>query len=122
MLLNEFFHITNIQSADKHIVNITLNPAHGIYNGHFPGNPIAPGVCLTQMIKETVEELTNKKLTIVTGDNIKFMAILNPNINPNVILTIALKSNEEGRLAADCMLSGDGTNFFSFKGTMKESN
>ncbi len=122
MLLNNFFKITNIDSAEKHTITIEMNPNHEIYKGHFRGNPIAPGVCLTQMVKETVEQITNKKLTMVTGDNLKFTAVLNPEVNPNVIMTLSLKTKENGLLQADTTVSDGAINFFSIKASFKENN
>ena len=121
MLLNDFFKITEIQTAEKYIIAIELNPSHEIYKGHFPGNPIVPGVCMTQMVKETIEHITKKKLTMVTGDNLKFTAVLNPEINPKVTMSISLKNKENDLLYADSTLSSGETNFFSFKGDFKEN-
>lgn len=121
MLLNSFFTIKNIQQADKYTIDIELNPNHEVYKGHFPNNPIAPGVCLTQMVKETVEHITKKNLTMVTGDNLKFTAILNPVVNPHVILTLSIKTKENGNLQADSSVSAGGTNFFSIKASYKEN-
>lgn len=120
MLLNDFFKITKIESAEKYIVSIEMNSKHRIYDGHFPGNPVAPGVCLTQMVKETVEHILNKKLTMVTGDNIKFTAVLNPEVNKNVTMTLTIKTKENGLLYADASIAAEGTSFFSFKGNFKE--
>lgn len=120
MLLNDFFKITDIQNGEKYIVSIEMNPKHDIYNGHFPGNPITPGVCLTQMVKETVEHITKKKLQMLTGDNLKFTAILNPEVNANVIMSLSIKTKEPGVLQADSIISAESTNFFIFKGTFKE--
>ena len=39
---------------------IELNPEHGIYKGHFPYVPVAPGVCLVQIIKEILLDLIMK--------------------------------------------------------------
>jgi 3-hydroxyacyl-[acyl-carrier-protein] dehydratase len=120
MLLNSFFKITNIEQSDKYIVSIELNPKHEIYNGHFPGNPIAPGVCLTQMVKETVEFITKKNLTMATGDNIKFMAILNPEVNPEITMTLSLKTKDNGLLQADSTVTAGETSFYSIKASYKE--
>ena len=120
MLLNDFFKIIDIQDGEKQIVSIEMNPKHKIYDGHFPGNPITPGVCLTQMVKETVEFITKKKLLLVKGDNLKFTAVLNPEITPLVILTLTLKNKEEGLIYADGIISAGATNFFSFKGSYKD--
>jgi len=122
MLLNDFFTIKNIEAGEKYTIQIELNPKHKVYQGHFPGNPIAPGVCLTQMVKETVEHITKKKLTMVTGDNLKFTAILNPEVNPNVTMTLALKTKENNLLHADSTIRSDATSFFSFKGSFREGN
>ena len=121
MLLNDFFKIENIESGEKYIVDIEMNPKHKIYEGHFLDNPIAPGVCLTQMVKEVVEQIFNKKLIMVTGDNIKFTAVLNPEINKDVVMTVALKTKENGLLHADSSITAEGVSFFSFKGSFKES-
>lgn len=121
MLLNSFFKITNIQSAEKHIVSIELNPSHEIYTGHFPNNPVTPGVCLTQMVKETIEYITHKKLMMITGDNLKFTAILNPIEHPNAIITLTLKNKENGILQVDSTISSGEISFFSMKAGFKES-
>jgi 3-hydroxyacyl-[acyl-carrier-protein] dehydratase len=121
MLKNNFFTIQKIEIGDKYTAHIKLNAAHKIFEGHFPGNPITPGVCITQMVKETVEEITNKRLDIVTGDNIKFTAILNPIETPEVELNIVLKDKENGLLHADASLTAGTNSYFSFKGSYKES-
>ena len=120
MLLNDFFKIMNIDSAEKYTINIELNPKHKIFQGHFPGNPVVPGVCLTQMVKETAEQISNKKLTMVTGDNLKFTAILNPEVNQSVTMVMTFKTKENGLLQVDSSVSAGETNFFSFKGSFKE--
>ncbi|MBL7882621.1 MAG: 3-hydroxyacyl-ACP dehydratase [Bacteroidia bacterium] len=121
MLLNHFFTIKNISNAEKYTINIELNPKHQVYQGHFPGNPVAPGVCLTQMVKETVEHIIGKKLTMVTGDNLKFTAILNPEVNKNVVMTLALKTKDNGLLQADSTVTDGETSFFSIKASFKEN-
>src|SRR3954465_3311745 len=120
MLLNDFFKITDIQAGEKYTVQIELNPNHRIFGGHFPGNPITPGVCLTQMGKETVEHITDKKLRMVKGDNLKFTAILNPLENPKVTMTLGIKPKEPGVLQAESAVSAANTSFFTFRGSFRE--
>lgn len=57
---------------------IELNPEHEIYKGHFPQIPIAPGVCLIQIIKEVLMTKFNSNLTLSEGNNIKFLNLINP--------------------------------------------
>lgn len=121
MLINDFFKIKDIQQGEKYSIQIELNPKHKVYQGHFPGNPVAPGVCLTQMVKETVEHITGKKLTMVTGDNLKFTAVLNPEINQEVVMTLSIKTKENGHLQADSNVSAGDSSFFSIKAGFKEN-
>ena len=48
MLLDNFYTILSSESSDSTIwtIQIKLNPGHPVYQGHFPGHPVVPGVCL----------------------------------------------------------------------------
>jgi 3-hydroxyacyl-[acyl-carrier-protein] dehydratase len=120
MLLNDFFHIREIQTGDKYTVAIELNAKHQIFNGHFPNNPITPGVCLTQMLKESIEQIIKKKLTLVNASNLKFMAILNPELHPTATISISLKEKGDDLVHADGSISAGEITFFTFKGSFKE--
>ena len=56
MLLDNFYTILSSESSDSTIwtIQVKLNPGHPVYQGHFPGHPVVPGVCLLQLIKECV--------------------------------------------------------------------
>lgn len=82
MLLNNFFTITETVNSndqpDKFTVYAALNPAHVIFQGHFPGSPVVPGVCLVEMVKEIVSDQLHTPLTIYRADTVKFLAVVNP--------------------------------------------
>jgi len=61
---------------------IDLNVNHDIYKGHFPEQPIVPGVCQVQFIKEFLEDLMGKKLRITRGDNLNLTAMIIPTRTP----------------------------------------
>ncbi|PRD54774.1 3-hydroxyacyl-ACP dehydratase [Sphingobacterium gobiense] len=90
-MLPDFYHVANITSRSNniHIAEVHLNPVHAIFEGHFPGNPVAPGVCMMQILKELMEEIEQKELFLVYASNVKFTALINPNENP--ILQFALE-------------------------------
>ena len=121
MLLNSFFKITEVQGHEKYLVKIELCPEHKIYEGHFPGNPIVPGVCLTQMVKETVELQLKKETTLVSANSIKFTAVLNPNNNTHVSMELQLQEESPGLWQVSTKLFEEETTFFSFKGKLKKN-
>ncbi|WP_299530360.1 3-hydroxyacyl-ACP dehydratase [Ulvibacterium sp.] len=73
---------------------IQLNKEHPIFKGHFPGNPVMPGVCMIQIIKELTEKATGKQLFLKVSSNIKFMAIINPEQNNILHLILNISSDE----------------------------
>ena len=73
-------------------IQVRLEPKHPIFLGHFPGNPITPGVCMLQLIKELVEGQLDKKLFLSEGVNVKFTARINPFQEP--LLCILLDITE----------------------------
>ncbi len=94
MLIEGLYKITATENTIEGIsAMVHLNKDHAIFKGHFPGNPVMPGVCMIQIIKELTEEATGKNLFLTVSSNIKFMAIINPEKNPD--LQIANDITEE---------------------------
>ena len=68
MLLENFYKIIHIKEREdgKQAIEIELNPGHVLYQGHFPGQPVVPGVCTLQIIKESAEQIANQPLQVCT--------------------------------------------------------
>ena len=73
---------------------ITINKDHIVFKGHFPDNPVMPGVCMIQIIKEITEKIVNKTLFMQSANNIKFMAIINPFLTPELELQLEIIETE----------------------------
>jgi 3-hydroxyacyl-[acyl-carrier-protein] dehydratase len=94
MLLNDFFEIVELSLAGNKIISrIKLNAAHKIYAGHFPGNPITPGVVQIQIVKEILEHVHKKELRLAAMSRCKFLKILNPDQTPFITIDIAVSEN-----------------------------
>ncbi len=77
-------------------VRVTVSPClgHPIYQAHFPGNPITPGVCLIQMAGELTERHTGTKLQLQEIKNIKFLYMLVPQEGHPVQFDLAIDTDE----------------------------
>ena len=96
MLIEGLYTVTDFQLDGKDLkASIHLNNRHDIFKGHFPGNPIMPGVCMCQIIKELTERAVSKNLFLSVSSNIKFMAIINPDKNPDLLLNITITEEED---------------------------
>ena len=48
-LLPNFYKVTHSEHINETdwVVQVMLNPQHAIYSGHFPQQPVVPGVCMS---------------------------------------------------------------------------
>lgn len=97
MILEDFYKVLSEEkvSDSKYNVTILVNEKHEVFKGHFPGNPIMPGVCMIQIIKELTEKFTNESLLIRTLTNVKFMALINPEATPELRLELDITLSED---------------------------
>lgn len=78
-LLNSLYTVvSDVRGEGKHDFLISLDKSHFIYQAHFPGEPITPGVCIMQIAKELLEVSTDLKLNLTSVKNIKFLRIISP--------------------------------------------
>jgi 3-hydroxyacyl-[acyl-carrier-protein] dehydratase len=95
---------------------ILVNEKHDVFKGHFPGNPIMPGVCMIQIIKEPTESITKSTLMIQTLSNVKFMALINPEATPELRLELDVVISE------DNLVKVKNTTYFNDTVALKLSN
>jgi len=112
MLKNDFFYIQSL-SDDHGLISavIEFNPSHKIFEGHFPGAPIVPGVCMTQIIKEFLEKALAKETRLTKADHLKFLAIINPVENNIVSIKVKYKVNESDVDVTASISNSTATNF-----------
>lgn len=117
MLQNDFFYFTPPQiegNVAKTVLEI--NASHQIFEGHFPGNPIVPGVCMMQMVKEVLEQVIGAKTRLLKAGDMKFLAVINPNDNRFVNLDLTYITMDDSNIRVDAIIQKDTTVFFKFKG------
>lgn len=108
MLKNELYTIDSKQADDTAVCYaLTLNPQHVIYQAHFPGEPITPGVCIIQIGKELLEEHLQRKLEIVKVKNVKFLAVLSPTETPQVTYQLSRIKENDAEVSVSVVVKTD---------------
>ena len=117
MLQGDFFEITNIEVTGTAIkADLVINAGHKIFEGHFPQQPVVPGVCMMQMVKEIIEQVIDKKTNLVSANEMKFLAIIDPLQNNNIQAALKYTSVNDGEVAVTATLFKDEVIHFKFKG------
>lgn len=88
MNLKNNLYIIKSSDVEKRSFLIELLPNSIIYKAHFPGHPITPGVCIVQIATELLLEFMHKNLVLKTIANAKFLSIINPEEDKEVIFNI----------------------------------
>ncbi len=120
MLLDNFFKITAL--ADENAIisaALEIDAAHPVFAGHFPGQPVVPGVCMMQMVKEIVESVLKANTLLVKAQDIKFMAVIDPVQNNRINATIQYACSPEGLVQINASFFKDSLVHFKFKGVLQ---
>ena len=121
ILGGDFFRmVQSAREGDLWRVSVELNPGHEIYRGHFPGQPVMPGVCTLSMVKECVEEIVGKKLLLRTIRECKFLASILPQEHRTVEIEFSILPVEEALLRLRCTAFAGGKCVLKLKAELAE--
>jgi 3-hydroxyacyl-[acyl-carrier-protein] dehydratase len=80
-------------NQDRFVAEISLDAGNKIYEGHFPGAPVTPGVIQLQMLKRIAEQHLGRNLQVKAIRSCKFLEVLNPEKNPSLIVEFTVKES-----------------------------
>ncbi|MDR0395028.1 MAG: 3-hydroxylacyl-ACP dehydratase [Tannerella sp.] len=113
MLKDEFFTIREeLVSENSKVYRLALNVSHPVFSAHFAGNPVMPGACITQMIKELTTGSSGHNLFISAVKNMKFLHVINPLEHPEISVKLTNTPQEDGSLSVSALIT-DGDTIFS---------
>jgi len=117
-LLNDYFKIDNYtDEGGEALFSITLLPEYCAYQGHFPGNPVSPGVCNIQMIKECAEQLAGKRFFLGYISRCKLSAVITPQTTPKLSIHMQL-SETENLYTVNAVVCDYENTYIEFKGEL----
>ncbi len=117
--MKDFYSVTPITAKDnrEYTFGILLNKTHRIYHGHFPQQPVVPGVCMMLMVRELVEIAMERNLMFKEVSNIKFLSLVDPAVNNELMIKLTIDSIEGGYNVKASIESADKL-FFTIKGNL----
>ncbi len=120
MLLDNLFLIHKLEITSGSVqAGLTVNWDHAILQGHFPGTPIVPGVCMMQAVKELVERHEKQSLMFSSVGQMKFLSVMSPGGKSSFEARILIVS-ENDALQVTGTLSDGPTIYFKIKAVMIE--
>lgn len=99
------------------VFRVALLPDCEVYKGHFPGNPVSPGVCNIETIKECAMLLTGKRLVIDTIRQCRLTAVASPSVCPEVEVMLSCSPVGKG-FAVTAKIADNERTYMEYKGEM----
>ncbi len=95
-LVKDYYTITRqYKEGESYVFEVDLNEKCAVYQGHFPEEPIAPGVCNIQLIKECAEIAIQQKLQLQVLQRCRFLKLIIPQENKSFMIKINVGFSEE---------------------------
>jgi len=85
----QWYSIKNVRQSDLNEISgdIRVLPDSPWFCGHFPGEPILPGIAQLGMVFEVIKQSCNQNLKISSINRVRFKQIIRPNDRLRVIAT-----------------------------------
>lgn len=96
---------------------IRLLPGCSVYQGHFPGEPVCPGACNIEVIKECCTILYGCPLRISYIKQCRLTAVATPEACPELDVIIQMQA-QDGGFVVKAKISDRTKKYVEFKGTM----
>lgn len=124
MLENNFFTIIAKKSNENQVCfTVRINAEHPIFGGHFPGDPITPGVCIVQMACDLFSHLQQQRFVVSSLKNAKFMQIIRPLETAEIDFQISYQMAEnQNDFDVKCVVSNPDTTFAKFSFTVSPTS
>ena len=118
--MKDFYTVTPITAKDnrEYTFGVSLNKSHRIYQGHFPQQPVVPGVCMMLMTRELAEKVVGHNLMYKEVSNIKFMSLVDPAINNELTIKLTIDSIETGGYNIKASIEFADKIFLTIKGNL----
>jgi 3-hydroxyacyl-[acyl-carrier-protein] dehydratase len=100
---------------------IELQAKHPIFGGHFPGEPVVPGVTMIRMCEELLSLALKKQYRIKESKTIKFLSVTNPELDSILQVNFQLKQDAEQILADFSFIKPDGVICFKMNALLQAS-
>lgn len=89
------------EQAQDNCYTYRIDSALPVFKGHFPDNPLLPGVCQLGLCADAVSRQLRRSVEIDTVSRCKFMAPIRPGQSIEVVLV----SRTEGKILAELRLA-----------------
>lgn len=117
MLMNDFYTIEYLQrEPNSFSCKVAFNTHHDIFKESH-AQPVVPGVCMMEMVKELLEQQTDKLLWLRDAFLVKFLQLITPDVQP--VINVSWVPINQG-YTVNASFENDKASLFRLSGNFEE--
>lgn len=122
LLENKFYRVLSKECTEELgcKFHLAILPECKVYDGHFPGEPVCPGVCNIETIKECAIILTGENLRYTSIKQCRLTSLATPDICPEIDVDIALVPKDNG-YSLNATISDEKQTYMILKGQLDKA-
>ena len=122
LLENKFYRVLSEERGEglSAKYRVAILPECNVYDGHFPGDPVCPGVCNIETIKECAILLCGEQLRYSTIKQCRLTALATPTVCQEVDVQVNL-SPSGGGYALQATIADDRQTYMILKGQLDKA-
>jgi 3-hydroxyacyl-[acyl-carrier-protein] dehydratase len=123
MLHGDFFHIVSFQNEEGiYVAELKINAEHPLFVGHFPGQPVVPGVCMIEIVRELLELSLQAKIRMQKAAYFKFLSVIDPRHDPAIKARLHYSINTDGDFDVESSFTKNETLCFKGRAVFRKEN
>lgn len=119
-MLEGLFDVQHLEDlGQKQVYKVKVNAVHAVFEGHFPGQPVLPGVAMVYLSRLLTQKQvsTSTPLQLKDAAQMKFLSLLDPRINPEFTYVNEIVKQENGLVYVKGDMKHEETTFFKISAT-----
>ena len=106
LILVERAAFENVDGTLRVAATLSARRDSAVYQGHFPGQPVTPGVLMLQAVAELLSQAAGHQLVLKKVNNVKYLAMMGPDDIDGATLAATLSPDN---VASAAYTKGDKT-------------
>lgn len=91
----ELYRLADVgKQEETWLFEAELNPEHAVFKGHFPGNPVMPGVCTLHLVRACVSKALGYPVVFSAIKSCKFLSTVIPVKGEKMQVSFSLTENK----------------------------
>ena len=110
MLEGELYRLVSLERVEDSVsATVALRSGSVIYEAHFKGMPITPGVCLIQIVTELVSKAEGRSMNLIGAKDIKFVQPVIPSEVSELNFSLKLATCDQTAQTWQAAITGKDT-------------